>query len=398
MKHNSPDKRTRRAGARALWAVTIAVFGLVAPGSAREPGDGPKTPAASGISNALASATISAETVASALVVSRLAAINVTNGPVTAAQAAEWRQRLKRLTEKGAAAVPAIRDFLAKNVDLNFEPAGNEALLGAASLRLALLGVVEKIGGPEAVALSAQTLQTTADPAELATLIRFLDRVETGKHRVGALVAARETLALAASGRWDGREVAPLFEILKKYGGAWAAGELEKYANTWFDYTPIALAQLPDAAGVPTLIRLAKNADGRLTLGHDVYQRVLAQVAVANTNAAEALVEQTRQNRIEVNAWPAVGAVLAGNSLHLAKPLLDPPSPLAAQPDTRRYHVAVGHQNFIETTPHDSLAPADIGVRIRLVDRLLEATTNPAAIDALEGARISLAARLPAVK
>jgi hypothetical protein len=330
--------------------------------------------------------------------VGRMASIDVTNGPVSAERVAEWQRSLADLAGQGVAAIPAIREFLAKNTDVNFESNGNDQALGASSLRLALLQCVEKIGGSNAVALAGQTFQTTADPTELAVLVRYLDRVEPEKHRAAAVSAARETLALATTPAWDGRDVSPLFEILKKFGGADAPAELERYANTWFDYTPITLAQLPNSAGVPSLIRLAKNADGRLTLGRDMYQRVLAQVAMENTNAADALVEQVHDNRIDVGAWPAVGMTLAGNTLHLAKPLLETQSPLAARPDTRKYHVSVGNQNYLEATPPEKMTAEDVGRRIRLVDRLLEATTNPAAIDALENARVSLAARLPPAK
>ena len=328
--------------------------------------------------------------------ITRIASVNVTSGPVAAERAGEWKQAVAQLAGQGAAALPAISEFLAKNVDVNFQVHGNDAVLGAPTLRVALLQVVEKIGGGNAVALAAQLLQATADPVELAVLTRYLERAEPGKHRATAVSAARDTLALAVTPDWDGRDVGPLFEILKKFGDAEAAGELEKYGNTWFDYTPITLAGMPGDAGVPSLIRLVKNADGRLTLGRDVYQRVLAQAAVSNTNAAAALVEEV--GKIDVGAWPAVGATLAGNQLHLGKPLLDEASPLVARPDTRKYHVAVGNQDFCETTPPEKMDADDVGRRIRLIDQLLEATTNPAAIDALEHARVALAARVTEAK
>jgi hypothetical protein len=329
--------------------------------------------------------------------VGRLASLNVTNGTLSIERANEWKQSLAQL-ERQPDAVAAIGDFLNKNIDLNFEPGGNDVSLGAPTLRLAMLHSLENIGGSNAVALAAQTLQRTADPAELATLIRYLDRVEPENHRAAAVAAARETLALATTRDWDGRDVAPLFEILKRFGGGDALAVIEKYANTWFDYAAITLLHWPDDAGIQALIRLAQNADGRLTLGHEIYQRALAQVAVENAAAADALVEQTKQNKIDVNAWPAVGSALAGNTLHLAKPLLEAPAPLAARPDTRKYHVSVGNQNFLEAMPPEKMERNEAGRRIRLVDRLLEATTNPAALDALENARISLAARLPAVR
>jgi hypothetical protein len=65
------------------------------------------------------------------------------------------------------------------------------------------------------------------------------------------------------------------------------------------------------------------------------------------------------------------------------------------QPDTRTYHLAYGNQNFLEASlPAD--APAKlVGDRVRLVERLLSATTNPPAVDALQVARVALSARLP---
>jgi hypothetical protein len=243
-----------------------------------------------------------------------------------------------------------------------------------------------------------QTVQTTADPAELATLAKLLNQAEPDKHREELVAAARDTLALAASGQWDGRDVSPLFEVLKNYGGASGAAELERYANTWFDYTPLTLAQMPDGAGIPSLVKLAINADGSVTLGREIYQRVLAQVAADYPTAADALIELARANRIDVSAWPALAASLEGNTLQLAAPLLDPASPLASRPDTRTYHVSVGNQNFLEVAPPDNMTANQVGDRIRLIDRLLQSTTSPAAIDALEKARVALSARLQSAK
>ncbi len=93
-----------------------------------------------------------------------------------------------------------------------------------------------------------------------------------------------------------------------------------------------------------------------------------------------------------------VGQALAGHTLHCAKSYFGPPSPLLARSDTRSYHVAVGNQRYLEAAPADDASAKALGDRIRLVDRLLDATPSPAALDALEGARISLSARLAKAK
>lgn len=328
-------------------------------------------------------------------IVAQLAAINVTNGPVTAPQLAEWKSGFTQLLAAGPAAIPAIEAFLLKNVDVGFEPHGNAQLLGAASLRLALISASTRIGGSDAVALAGRILAATADPQELALVAGFLQQVEPGKHHAACATAARETLAIAASGSWDGRDVAPLFAMLKTFGSTNDVGELTRYANTWFAYTAITLAQWPDGAGIPALIRIVQNADGRVTLGRDVYCRMLAEAAATSTLAADVLVAEVKRNALEVGTWPAVGRALAGESLRLPEFFTASTNAVAVAPGARTYHLSVGNQNYREESPAANTTPKELGARLALVDRLLEATTNPAAIDAFEAARVALASRLP---
>jgi len=330
--------------------------------------------------------------------VTNLAAIDLAHGPLYPEQAAAWKQTLKLLVAKGQTAIPAIRDFLGRNQDVYFDAPGAAELMGVPSLRLALLGALEEIGGPEAIASAQLTLQATADPAELVVLAKFLDRAEPGKHRAEFARAAKESLALAAAGSLDGRDVAPLYEMLRTFGGAAEPAELERYANTWFDYTPITLAQWPDGAGLPVLIKLAQNAGGSISLGVDVYQRMVAELAVNSPAAAEALVELARENKIEMAAWPAISRALGGQTLHCAKSYLTPPSPLVSRPDTRLYHVAYGNQNFVEAMPPEETSAQALGDRIRLIDRVLAATTHPPAMEALISARAALSAQMAKAK
>src|SRR5260370_33992157 len=50
------------------------------------------------------------------------------NGPLTAERIGEWKTNLQQLVQQGAASVPAIREFLEKNADLDFGAAGSQAL------------------------------------------------------------------------------------------------------------------------------------------------------------------------------------------------------------------------------------------------------------------------------
>lgn len=333
-----------------------------------------------------------------AQIIARLAGINLTNGPLTTAHANAWKEDLARLAAAGPAALPVLGDFFARNVDLGIESAGYGALLGHPTLRLGLLEVVEKIGGPDALALAQKVFATTADPAELVALARLIEKVEPGKHHAEFAAAAKETLALAATGNWDGRDVAPLYELLRNFGSTNDVAELERHANRWFAYTAITLARWPGGAGESTLIKLVENVGGQATLGRDFYFRMLADVAIHSPRAADALVGLVKGNSIGVDSWPGLGRTLSGYALHLPDHGLsrEPGRIPARGPGT--YHLSFGNQNYAELPLPADRPTKEIGARINLIDRLLESTTNPAAIDAFEAARVTLSVRLPRAK
>jgi len=323
-----------------------------------------------------------------------LAQLDVTHGPISAEHAAAWKESLNQLAAQGEAALPAIREFLEKNLDLNFDAAESGAQMGFPSLRLALLNTMQNIGGPEALAISLQTLQTTADPGEIAALAKYLGQsADAQQHRDAVLSAAREALGIAASSNWDGRDVAPLFDLLKAYAGANAVADFEKYAGTWFNYTPLMLAQLPDGAGIPSLIRFADISHPPTTLGGDIRQRMLAQVSAQSSDAAEALFRQVSADHILSSAWPGVASALTGRTLELARTLPDTDPAAAAKPQTAGYHIALGNQNYIERPPPEMTA-GQVQERIQFIERLLAAATNPYAREQLQGARDKLNARL----
>lgn len=330
-------------------------------------------------------------------IVADLAALDLTNAPLNAEQAAWFKKQRAELSALGTNALPAIADFLGRNEDLYFDTANSAELTGAPSLRVALFETVGNLREPDAVALLKTTSQATADPVELATLARLLERAEPGMHHAAFLTAARETLALATTPAWDGRDVAPLFEMLKEFGGAAVAADLERYANLWFQYAAMTLVELPDAAGVPVLLKLT-NDKSRPSPGRAAFLRALAEIAIRRTDAADELLAQTRANRIGEAAWPGIGAALAGHTLHFARPVITAPSPLLNQASTRTIRIALGNQRLQDAAPPEDLPAKEVGDRIRLIDRLLEATTNPSALDALEGARIQLSARLNRAK
>src|SRR5260370_20270977 len=189
--------------------------------------------------------------------VTALANLEAAKVPQTPEQAAEWKQNLQQLIQQGTAAIPAIQEFLDKNVNLGFGPQGSQ-LLGYDSARYAMFDALRQIGGPEGTGALAGVLQTTADPHEIALLAQNLEQLAPGQHTQEALEAARQALAMAGNGQLSQTDISPLFDVFAKYGGTSIAPELEQTSTTWKYYSAIALAQLPDGAGVPFPLRMVQ--------------------------------------------------------------------------------------------------------------------------------------------
>lgn len=108
------------------------------------------------------------------------------------------------LVDAGESALPAIRAFLARNEDVEFQGGtlkgardGNVPtdFLMPPSLRLGLFDALRRIGGAEAEAMLAGVLKTTARGVEIAYLARVLEELAPGKHRDTAIAAAKDLLA-----------------------------------------------------------------------------------------------------------------------------------------------------------------------------------------------------------
>src|SRR5204863_7230289 len=69
------------------------------------------------------------------------------HGPVTQEQAEKFRHHLEELARGGAASVAAIREFLAKNMDLDFGQVPGGDQLSYSSMRVAFFDALKQIGG-----------------------------------------------------------------------------------------------------------------------------------------------------------------------------------------------------------------------------------------------------------
>jgi hypothetical protein len=324
--------------------------------------------------------------------VNSLVQLQFSAGTLSDEQAVAWKTSLKDLVAHGSAGVLAIREFLAKNTDLEFGTSGSQAL-GYTSARAALFDALTQIGGPEAVAAMGETLQVTADPREIAWLAQDLEKLEPGQHQQEVLDAIRQTLEMAGANKLQSSDVAPLFEALAKYGGPQTLAELQKAASQWAYYGPIALAQLPDQAGIPTLIQMAqdpKSAGGT----RDASLEMLASVSDQAPQARTALIDAARANGISQFAWHLIGPVLAGDRVGFSNSAFDNNQGLSSIGGYRSTGTS-DNQHFF-SVPAD-ISPDLANQRASLINDLLAVTTSPVGQQVLQQSRDSLSRRPPQV-
>lgn len=322
--------------------------------------------------------------------VNRLSLLDQTGSPVTAEQATEWKRDFQQLVQHGRDAVPAITEFLKQNKDVSFDTSISDAM-GYASVRRGMIDALAQIGGSEAVLGTLQILQTTADPHEIALLARNLDKMAPEEHRQEALQAAREALAMAAESKLEGTDVAPLFEVLHRYGDASVVPDLEQGTKQWNYYGAIALAQLPDGAGIPALIQIAQNNAG--AKGNAL--EMLTQLASQYPDARAALLEMVRANKIASNLWPYLTPLLAGDQYHYQDTPSENSLPSGKRTASTAAYVVFGNQHFYTAPDLARLTPEDINQRMALIDEIQSASSDPSAASALQRARELLNSRMP---
>ena len=256
-----------------------------------------------------------------------------------------------------------------------------------------MIGAVAQIGGPEALALSREMMRLTAEPPEIALLAANLERLapEQPDWRGEALQAARECLTLTAISPPKNQDVAPLFEVLNRYAGASAVPDLERASGNWNYYASMALAQLPDSAGVPSLIRMAQEQNGPIAF------QMLAQLAGANPEARRALLDLATAKMIPPSAWPHLQPVLQGHQFHFSDSVFDESGDTASLDGMKMVHVAKGNQNYYLTTDATRLSKDHLDQQTALVDALAAVVEDPGATTVLDEAKTALATAQAAI-
>jgi len=227
--------------------------------------------------------------------------------PAALRQAVYW---LEELALTGAAAVPAIGEFLARNEDFDLDtsqlqnraPRDRVPLDFAVppSLRLGLFDVLRRIGGAEAEEILAQSLSRSGRGIEVSYLAAALQQMAPDKYREQALSVAHALLASvspASTSPLDRNHRDYLFGVLASFGDATFAGEAQtqlvradsqvdraalKYLQQTLGSQAVPIAAqayqnpaLTNSAGKEPLARLALNFVGADSQANEFYQATI---------------------------------------------------------------------------------------------------------------------------
>jgi hypothetical protein len=304
---------------------------------------------------------------------------------LTIESAAAWDEMLARLIASGPEAVPAIREFLGRNKDPDWG-AGARRVLGYDSARTAMFDALRQIGGAEAEAALAATLSESRSPREIGLLARDLELMAPGQFRQAALEAARESLAAEAIGTLGAHDVAPLFEVLHRFGGDTVATDLEGAAVRWNYYSVISLAQLPDGAGVSALVRLADGTSSTTGRAADPAIQMLGSMATRNEEARAAFLELARNDRIATSTWSRLGPILAGAEVQFSASVFDGGTHFDHGAGVQHIHLSQGNQNFWTGLPAVATPAEHWERQLVWLDQLAAIATGPAPQAAIQEA------------
>jgi len=287
-------------------------------------------------------------------------------GPITADDAHKWKESLQQLVRQGASSVPAIREYLAQNLDVSYAGVSGAEQLGYSSLRGGLLDALGQIGGPESTAAMLQTMQTTVFPIDIATLAATLEQQSPGQYQGDILTAVRAQLALGAQDQLANANVGPLFQLLSSAAanGTDVSADLAQYSGKWPYYAAIELTTLPNGAGVPSLIQIAQNSAGT---GQAAAVQALAQMAPQNSQALTALVDMAQQGQLSDFVLSQIAPYLSGRENQLG------PATNPSGTTSQGLHIASGNQDFTAVDLLNALTPAQVAQRVSVIDQLLQA-------------------------
>ena len=259
---------------------------------------------------------------------------------------------LAELTQHGPGALPAIREFLARNQDIDLDTATftqnksvREVPLDFAlppSLRFGLFDVVRQVGGAEAERILAEALGQSGRGIEIVYLTRALQEMAPNKYRDSALSVARELLAATSSSAFnsplDRNHRDNLFTVLAMYNdGSFtstaqaqlvqADGQIDrgalKYLQQVLGPQSVAVAaqayqdpRVADSAKKEPLARLALTYVGADQQANEFYQKAIND-PVLNPNHRRNLIEDLNEDGLNFKNLTQQDLPLIKNRLNL---------------------------------------------------------------------------------
>lgn len=238
---------------------------------------------------------------------------------------------LTELAQSGRTALPAIREFLARNQDLDLDTAtfaqnknAREVPLDFAlppSLRFGLFDVLRQIGSPDAEQILAENLARTGRGVEVVYLTRALQEMAPNKYRDSALSVARDLLSSSTAPNFasplDRSHRDNLFSVLAMYNdGSFtttaqaqlvqADGQIDrgalKYLQQVLGPQSVAIAaqayqdpRVSDSAKKEPLARLALTYVGADQQANEFYQRAIND-PVMTPNHRKNLIEDLNED------------------------------------------------------------------------------------------------------
>jgi hypothetical protein len=169
----------------------------------------------------------------------------------------------------------------------------------------------------------------------------------------------------------------------------------------------MALAGLPEGEGVPVLIAEAYNPTVPLEHKSQFPVQMLAQAATQSPEAQNALLDLARSGGIPDSAWEAIADTLAGKHMQFPNQLFEGPalegfeatalgddpaggSGVEASDLLRHYYIEYLNMSYDQRLASANWSDEQIVQQLVLIDELLDATSSPVALSALEEAEQSL--------
>jgi hypothetical protein len=142
--------------------------------------------------------------------------------------------------------------------------------------------------------------------------------------------------------------------------------------------------------GIPELIRLAQDSSSAGRANRTFAWQMLAQVSAFHPEASAALLAAARSDSIPGAGWPSVAEALAGIQYQIRTEEFDRTRSGFEGEGLKTYHIASGNQNYYSVTQAANWPPDRLEQRRGLINELLAASANPAAVQALRNAQTRL--------